>query len=87
MLQLPQKEPRALREAREEGRKQGRVEGALSFVLRQLKRRLGAIPDELLSQIQVLPLAQIEALAEALLDFATVADLEGWFQQNFEIGV
>ncbi|BAZ31854.1 hypothetical protein NIES4074_43270 [Cylindrospermum sp. NIES-4074] len=83
MLQLPQEEPRALREAREEGR----VEGALSFVLRLLNRRLGAIPDELLSQIQVLPLEQIEALAEALLDFATVADLERWFQQNFEVGV
>jgi len=33
-------------------------------------------------QIQVLGVSELEALAEALLDFATVADLERWLQQS-----
>lgn len=78
MLGLPLEEPRVLREAREEGRE----EGERAIVLRQLNRRLGAVPDEFLSQIQVLSLAQLEDLSEALLDFSTVADLEAWFQQK-----
>ncbi|AFZ24662.1 hypothetical protein Cylst_2444 [Cylindrospermum stagnale PCC 7417] len=82
MLGLPLEEPRVLREAREAGREAGER----SLVLRQLNRRLGVIPDEFLSEVQVLSLAQLEALGEALLDFSTVADLEGWLQQNFEIG-
>jgi Domain of unknown function (DUF4351) len=36
----------------------------------------------LLSQIQVLSLEQLEALAEALLDFSTLADLESWFTSH-----
>ncbi|BAZ31855.1 hypothetical protein NIES4074_43280 [Cylindrospermum sp. NIES-4074] len=94
MLGLPLEEPRVLREAREEARQAGREEGReagweagreageRSIVLRLLNRRLGAVPDEFLSQIQVLSLAQLEDLGEALLDFSTVADLEAWFQQK-----
>jgi len=32
-------------------------------------------------EIQALGVSELEALAEALLDFATVADLESWLQQ------
>ncbi len=78
MLGLDLEEPRAIQEAKEEGRE----EEALSIVLKQLKRRLGNIPDELLSQVQRLSLVQIEDLCDVLLDFVTVADLEGWLQQQ-----
>jgi predicted transposase YdaD len=78
MLGLDLEEPRAILEAKEEGR----GEEALSIVLKQLKRRLGNIPDELLSQVQRLSLVQIEDLCDVLLDFVTVADLEGWLQQQ-----
>ncbi|AFZ55968.1 DUF2887 domain-containing protein [Anabaena cylindrica FACHB-243] len=72
MLGLNLEEPRALRDAREEGERK--------IILRQLNRRLGNIPDLLLSKIQALSLERLEALGDALLDFSTLVDLEGWLQ-------
>lgn len=72
MLGLNLEEPRAIREAKEEGER--------TIVLRLLNRRVGNIPDALLSQIQELSVEQLEALGDALLDFSTLADLEGWLQ-------
>lgn len=72
MLGLNLEEPRAIREAKEEGER--------TIVLRLLNRRVGNIPDALLSQIQGLSVEQLEALGDALLDFSTLADLEGWLQ-------
>lgn len=72
MLGLNQQEPRAIREAKEEGER--------TIVLRLLNRRVGNIPDTLVSQIQALSVEQLEALGDALLDFSTLADLEGWLQ-------
>ncbi|MFN6498521.1 MAG: Rpn family recombination-promoting nuclease/putative transposase [Nostoc sp. DedQUE01] len=72
MLGLNQQEPRAIREAKEEGER--------IIVLRQLNRRVGNIPDALLSKIQGLSVEQLEALGDALLDFSTLADLEEWLQ-------
>ncbi|MEJ6481269.1 Rpn family recombination-promoting nuclease/putative transposase [Nostoc punctiforme UO1] len=76
MLGLNLEEPRAILEAKEEGK----VEGERKIVLRLLNRRVGNIPDPLLSQIQGLSVEQLEALGDALLDFSTLADLEGWLQ-------
>jgi predicted transposase YdaD len=96
MLGLDLEEPRALRDAREkgkeegriEGKEEGRVEGEKLIVVKLLNRRLGVvIPDELLSQVQELSLEQIENLGEALLDFASVADLERWLAQNTNISL
>ncbi|MEH1838980.1 MAG: DUF2887 domain-containing protein [Nostoc sp.] len=72
MLGLNLEEPRAIREAQEEGERK--------IILRLLNRRLDNIPDALLSQIQGLSVEQLEALGDALLDFSTLADLEGWLQ-------
>ncbi|MEH2175176.1 DUF2887 domain-containing protein [Nostoc sp.] len=72
MLGLNLEEPRAIREAKEEE--------ARSLILRLLNRRVGAVPEQLQRQIQVLSLEQSEALCDALLDFSTLADLEGWLQ-------
>jgi hypothetical protein len=49
-----------------------------ALILRQLTRRLGSLPDALRTQVEQLPLPQLEALAEALLDFQSLADLEAW---------
>ncbi|KZL49030.1 hypothetical protein A2T98_14850 [Nodularia spumigena CENA596] len=78
MLGLNLEEPRAIREAKVEGR----VEGERTIVVRQLNRRLGNIPDALLSQIQGLSMEQLEALADALLDFSSVDDLSGWLESK-----
>ncbi|MDZ8084567.1 MAG: Rpn family recombination-promoting nuclease/putative transposase [Nostoc sp. DedQUE12b] len=88
MLGLNLEEPRAILEAKEEGREEGKIEGKVegkvegerTIVLRLLNRRVGNIPDGLLSQIQGLSVEQLEALGDALLDFSTLADLERWLQ-------
>ncbi|MEH2043904.1 DUF2887 domain-containing protein [Nostoc sp.] len=76
MLGLNLEEPRAIREAKEEGRE----EEARSLILRQLNRRVGAVPEQLQRQIQELSVEELEALGDALLDFSTLADLERWLQ-------
>jgi len=55
-------------------------EGESNLVLRQLARRVGQISPEVRSRIQQLPLAQLEELGEALLDFGSMQDLTDWLQ-------
>lgn len=65
-----------------EGEQRGRIEGERSLVLRLLARRVGTLPAKIEAQVQALTLPQLEALGEALLDFASAEDLTGWLQQN-----
>ncbi|WP_404790947.1 Rpn family recombination-promoting nuclease/putative transposase [Altericista sp. CCNU0014] len=73
-------------EIRQEGRLEdelrGRTEEARSLILRQLARRVGTLPAEAEAQVQALALPQLEALGEALLDFAGLDDLVGWLSQR-----
>ncbi|MTJ11157.1 DUF2887 domain-containing protein [Anabaena sp. UHCC 0187] len=71
-------EPRAIREWKEEASKKE----AVLLVTRQLNRRFGTVPQELLPKIEQLSREQIETLAEDLLDFSVLTDLENWLQQN-----
>lgn len=89
MLGMRLEETRVYREAKAEGEQigeeRGRQEEATSLVLRQLARRLQQVlPEEMRSRISALPLAQLEALGEALLDFSTMADLEAWLAEPSE---
>jgi predicted transposase YdaD len=68
-------------EGRREGRHEGRQAEAAAMTLRQLQRRCGPLSPELQSQIQSLPLAELEALSDALLDFQGAADLTAWLTQ------
>jgi hypothetical protein len=63
-------------------KQQGAEEAERSLILRQLNRRVGALSETARSQIDTLSLNQLEALGEALLDFRTIADLDGWLQAN-----
>ena len=65
-------------EGREEGREEGRQEGQQALILRQLTRKLGAIPEPLQAQIFTLNPEAIAALGESVFDFNTLADLETW---------
>ncbi len=56
----------------------GQQEGEIDIVLRQINRRCGQLPIAKQVQIKSLPIADIENLAEALLDFKGMADLEIW---------
>jgi hypothetical protein len=64
------------------GRTVGKLEGEQSLVFRQLTRRIGKLSPVIQAQIQAFSLAQIEALGEALLDFASAEDLSVWMQRN-----
>jgi len=57
-------------------------EGEATIVLRLLARRLGQVTPEVRSQVQQLPVAQLEELGEALLDFSSVQDLMDWLQEH-----
>ena len=65
-------------EGRQEGRIEGRQEGEATVTLRQLNRRCGPITPATRVKIQALPLEQLEALADALLDFTGPQDLADW---------
>jgi len=65
----------------QEGRQEGRQAEASALILRQLNRRFGGVTPAWATRIRGLSLEQLEALAEALLDFAEVADLARWLEQ------
>ncbi|WP_411876662.1 DUF4351 domain-containing protein [Vulcanococcus limneticus] len=86
---IPQEELRHTRAAqdwlaagRKEGRQEGRQEEAASVALRLLNRRCGPLGDPTSARIQALPLEQLEALTEALLDFHGPDDLATWLTAN-----
>jgi hypothetical protein len=60
----------------------GEASGEAKVTLRQLSRRCGPLSAEQESMIRSLPLPQLEALAEALLDFEDMADLHAWLAAN-----
>ena len=79
---------RAVQDWLAEGRQEGRQEGAKAsgrqqpMTLRLLNRRCGPLSDATTAHIQALPLDQLEALADALLDFQGPDDLAAWLAAN-----
>jgi predicted transposase YdaD len=71
-----------IEEGRQEGRQEGLQEGEASVTLRLLNRRCGPLSDATAALIKALPLVQLEALAEALLDFSGPADLAAWLAEH-----
>jgi predicted transposase YdaD len=69
-------------EGLQEGRQEGLQEGEASVTLRLLNRRCGPLSDATAARIKALPLEQLEALAEALLDFSGPADLAAWLAEH-----
>ena len=67
---------------KELGIKEGKTEGQRSLLLTQLDRKLGKLPVRTTKKIAALDLVKLEALAIALLDFTTIADLETWLKQK-----
>ena len=65
-------------QGREQGLEQGLKTGELELTMRLLQRRCGGLTPSQDARIRALPLPQLEALAEALLDFKGADDLEAW---------
>jgi predicted transposase/invertase (TIGR01784 family) len=76
MLGITFQETRVYQDIKEEGR----CEGAANLIIRQLTKRFGEVSGEIRSSISALPLAVIEDLSEALLDFTSFADLLAWLE-------
>lgn len=72
-------------QGRQVGRREGRLEGrqaeAAAMTPRLLQLRRGPLSPDQQSQIQALPLADLEALAEAPLDFQRSTDLTAWVDE------
>jgi predicted transposase YdaD len=64
------------------GEARGQAQGEAKVTLRQLGRRCGPLSAEQERLIRSLPLERLEALAEALLDFEDMADLNAWLAAN-----
>ena len=90
---IPAKELRHTRAAQqwiEEGRQEGEAKGeargraaeAAAVTLRLLNRRCGPLSEATTAIVQALPLEQLEALAEALLDFSGPQDLTTWLPEH-----
>jgi hypothetical protein len=62
----------------EKGIVQGRESGERSLTIKLLTRKLGNISPDLLARVNGLSIDRVEALAEDLLDFTSVGDLERW---------
>jgi predicted transposase YdaD len=60
------------------GEARGEARGEAKVTLRLLARRCGRLSEATTARIEALPLEQLEALAEALLDFSGPADLSAW---------
>jgi len=66
----------------EEGREEGRREEAADLLLRQARRRFGALAPELEVRLETLPLARLGALAEAIFDLDSQAGLDDWLSRS-----
>ncbi|MCH8507055.1 MAG: DUF4351 domain-containing protein [Ectothiorhodospiraceae bacterium] len=61
-----------------EGQLEGQREGQLELVLRQLTRRVGTLDESLVQRVRGISSEELEQLAEALLDFSELSDLQAW---------
>ena len=72
-----------LQKGLQQGEERGKKQEALQLILRQLKRRFASIEPEIEQQIRTLSIAQLEDLAEALLDFSSQSDLVNYLGNIF----
>jgi hypothetical protein len=76
-----QTEQRGLQQGLERGLERG-LEQERSLIFRLLTRRVGQLDSGLEQLVQNLSLSKLEDLGEALLDFASVADLRDWLRSQ-----
>ena len=73
---------RAAQDLLDRGRQEGEAQGEAKVALRLLNRRCGPLSEATIARIQALPLEQLEALADALLDFSGSEDLTTWLEEH-----
>ena len=76
-IKLPQEREKIM-EITTSWMEQGQELATRSLVIKLLTRKLGSLSPELLAQVNELNIDRLEVLAEDLLDFKQVGDLERW---------
>jgi predicted transposase/invertase (TIGR01784 family) len=86
MIGITLQQTRVYQDAKAEGKAEGVNEGrqaeGQSLILRLLSRRFGTVSSEVNAAVIALPLAKLEDLGEALLDFKEINDLMNWLETN-----
>jgi hypothetical protein len=80
VIELSKAEARA--EGRVEGIEIGEQRGQINLIKRQLKRQLGELNQSIEDSLSQLSSEQLSALAEAIFDFSSIADLSSWLETN-----
>lgn len=62
-------------EGRSEGRTEGRTEGRAATILRQLQKRFGVVPDDVVARLVAASEADLERFTDRVLDAATMRDV------------
>ena len=65
-----------------EGKKVGLHEGKETLLVRMMNRRFGSVSPQIVERLDQLSSDQLDELGEALLDFASLADLESWLSRH-----
>lgn len=66
------------------GVERGLILGKLQLVLQLLKVKFGNVEENFVTQIEQLPTKKLDKLAEALLGFTDVSDLERWIKRQIK---
>ena len=64
------------------GREKGRLQEAIALVRRLLKKRFEELPEAISTQVESLPLQDLENLTEEILDLNRLEDLERWLAEH-----
>ena len=75
-------EQRGRQEGEQRGEQRGRQEEGQTLIIRLLNRRVGTVSPAVQAQVKALPLARLEELGEALLDFGGMGDFLAWLDMN-----
>ncbi|NJL11456.1 MAG: DUF4351 domain-containing protein [Calothrix sp. SM1_7_51] len=75
---------KAIQEGEQRGEQRGTKQGEQRIIIRLLNRRFGEIETLILERVRSLSTDNLEKLAEALLDFSSLSDLEAWLNQEIQ---
>jgi chorismate mutase len=66
----------------QEAQQVGEIRHAQAQTVRLLNRRIGDVSADVLARVKLLPLAQLDDLHDAALDFTQISDLIAWLDLN-----
>ncbi len=61
---------------------QGRIKQTIFLVMVLITQRFGEVSEHIKSQIEALPLANLESLVKVFLNFNSLTDLENWWEEH-----